>query len=101
VLSDLDEKPGESLAWLREGLDPPSLWTRLRASEGREAEDAATTAAMLRVVASTKLYLKSRLPAEMVEEMGIVPFESGAELENLLRQRRRCYFISAAERVRS
>ena len=99
VLSDLDEKPGESLSWLRDGVDPPTLWARLRSPEGLDAEDAAITAAMLRVLASTRLYLKSRLPAEMVEEMGIVPFESGAELENLLRQRRRCYLISAAERI--
>jgi len=97
VCSNLAEPPAGSLSRLVEAVDLAAARRDLRRDPGHDAYSARVLAQALE---RGPVYLKSRLPAEVVESLGMTPIESDAELSRLAASRRYCVVIEEAQRLR-
>jgi hypothetical protein len=97
VCCDLDEPPAGSFEALVDSMDFAAVARELHNSAAADARPAMVLAQALE---RGPVYLRSRLPAEVVESLGMTPIESDAELSRLVAGRRHCVVIEEAQRVR-
>jgi hypothetical protein len=89
--------PGESFDRLREAVDFAAVARGLRGAAGPDARAALILAQALD---QGSVYLRSRLPADLVESLGMTPVVADAELSRLAAGRRHCVVIEEAQRLR-
>lgn len=94
---DIDEIPGKAFDALVDVMDYGEVARKLH---DRPAEDAKAALALAQSLERGPVYLRSRLPAELVESWGITPIEDEAELARLARGRRLTIVIEEAQRLR-
>jgi nickel-dependent lactate racemase len=97
VCCDLEEPPGEAFERLRDAVDFGEVAQRLRRDPAADARPAMILAQALE---RGPVYLRSRLPADVVESLGMTPIETAAELSRLAAGRRHCVVIEEAQRLR-
>ncbi len=97
VCCELDEPPAGSYEALVDAFDLAKVSAHLRKSAAADARPALVLAQALE---RGPLYLRSDLPAEVVESLGMTPIADDAELERLARGRRHCIVIEEAQRVK-
>lgn len=94
---ELDELPGGSFESLVDAVDFADVARRLRSAAAADARPAMILAQALD---RGPVYLRSRLPADVVESLGMTPIENDAELSRLAAGRRHCVVIEEAQRLR-
>jgi nickel-dependent lactate racemase len=97
ICSELETPPGGSFERLRDAVDYAAVARGLGKARDEEARSAKILAEALE---RGPVYLHSRLPADVVESLGMTPIESGAELSRLAAGRGHCVVIEEAQRVR-
>ncbi|QDT72253.1 lactate racemase domain-containing protein [Lacipirellula limnantheis] len=96
VCSELDAKPTGPLLRLREAVDFGEVQRELARDEANEAHPALVLAKALE---EGPVYLRSKLPSELVESLGMTAIESDAELARLSAGREHCIIIEEAQRL--
>ncbi|MCC6493297.1 MAG: DUF2088 domain-containing protein [Pirellulales bacterium] len=96
ICSELAQPPRGSLNRLKNAVDFGAVLERLSGDESPEARPARVLAQALD---GGPVYLKSRLPADVVESLGMTPLESDAELSRLAVGRGHCVVIEEAQRL--
>lgn len=94
ICSDLDEGPGHALGQLIGCSDFESLERDVRNDHSADSWPAWQLA---RALQRGPVYFLSQLPADDVEEMGLAPIESLAELERLARGQSSCIVIDDSQ----
>jgi hypothetical protein len=97
VCCELEELPAGPLEKLRDAVDFAAVARKLH---GASAADARSARILARALDRGPVYLLSRLPADVVESLGMTPIENDAELTRLAASRRHCVVIEEAQRVR-
>jgi hypothetical protein len=97
VCSNLADLPAGSINRLAEAVDLAEAQRDLRRDRARDAHSARV---LVQALERGPVYLKSRLPAEVVESLGMTPIESDAELSRLAASRGHCVVIEEAQRLR-
>jgi nickel-dependent lactate racemase len=96
VCSELETPPTGPLLRLREAVDFGEVLRELSRDEANEAHPALVLAKALE---EGPVYLRSRLPSELVESLGMTAIESDAELARLAAGREHCIIIEEAQRL--
>jgi hypothetical protein len=96
LCTELDELPSGPLELLREAVDFGDVQRELSREDAAEAHAAMVLA---RALESGPVYLRSRLGADMVESLGMTPFEDDEELSRLAAGRDHCVVIEEAQRI--
>jgi len=96
VWSELDEPVGDDLARLADADDPEAIAAELAAKSG-----AAPLAAwrVLQAVQRGPVFLRSRLPPDTVEPLGLAPVASAAEMLRMASRFDACAVLDAAQHV--
>ena len=81
VISDLDQPEGPAATLLRRTQDPEEL---LRPLKKEHVADGNHILQLIEALRRARVYLLSRLPPEVVEELGMIPLASETELLKLL-----------------
>jgi nickel-dependent lactate racemase len=97
VCCDIAEAPAGAFDELRDAVDYAEVVGRLRGHATPESKPALVLAQALE---RGPVYLRSRVPAEVVESLGMTPIENDVELSRLAAGRRHCVVIEEAQRVR-
>jgi lactate racemase len=97
VCCDLEAPPGVAFERLRDAVDFGDVARRLRRDPAADAKPAIILAQALE---RGPVYLRSRLPSDVVESLGMTPIETAAELSRLAAGRRHCVVIEEAQRVK-
>lgn len=96
VCSELATPPTGPLQRLREAVDFGEVQRELSRDEANEAHPALVLAKALE---EGPVYLRSKLPSEVVESLGMTAIESDAELARLAAGREHCILIEEAQRL--
>ena len=96
VLTELSEPPPETFDRLREAVDFEDVQRVLARETG---EGVAPALALAHALERGPVYLRSRLPADLVESIGMTPIESDAELSRLAAGRDHTVVIEEAQRI--
>jgi hypothetical protein len=96
VCSELDEPPSGSLNRLLDVVDFGEVQQELLQDRTADAQPAIVLAQALEL---GPVYLRSRLPAEVVESLGMTPIDGDDELARLAAGREHCIVIEEAQRV--
>ena len=97
VLSAIDAEPGKTLQTARQLQDSAKALEHVRRHPN---EDAISTWQIVRCCQNTRMYLKSRLADELVEDLGMTPVASAAEVQRLVNQATSCIILKDAELAR-
>jgi lactate racemase len=95
VYSELSEAPEGPFDLLCEAVDFAEVARELSLDPHADAQAAIVLA---RALDRGPVYLRSDLPADVVESIGMAPIESDDELSRLASQRQRCVLIEQAQR---
>lgn len=98
VLSELQDEPGPGVRRLAGTERPASIVRRLRKERPRDMFAALQLAHALERV---KVYLLSRLPESVVEELGVAPVEDAEDVTRLLRRHPSCIVLENAQYARA
>jgi nickel-dependent lactate racemase len=96
VCCELKESPRGPLNRLKEAFDYGEVQRELARDEATEAHPAMVLAKALE---EGPVYLRSSLPSEVVESLGMTPIESDGELARLAAGRNHCIVIEEAQRL--
>jgi nickel-dependent lactate racemase len=96
LCTELDEPPSGSMTRLLEAVDFGEVQQELAQDNAVEAHPAMVLA---RALESGPVYLRSRLPADVVVSLGMTPIEDDEELSRLAAHRHHCVVIEEAQRV--
>ncbi|HEX6962130.1 MAG TPA: lactate racemase domain-containing protein [Lacipirellula sp.] len=96
LYTELDEPPSGSLNRLLEAVDFGDVQRELMQDDAVQAHPAMMLARALEL---GPVYLRSRLPADVVESLGMTPIEDDDELAHLTATRAHCVVIEEAQRV--
>jgi hypothetical protein len=96
VCTELDEPPSGSLNRLLEAVDFGEVQQALHHDD---AVNAAPAMALAKALDLGPVYLRSRLPADVVESLGMTPIENDQELARLAAGREHCVVIEEAQHV--
>jgi lactate racemase len=96
VCTELDEPPSGPLNRLLEAVDFGEVQAALHQDDAVQAAPAMTLAKALDF---GPVYLRSRLPADVVESLGMTPIEDDDELARLAAGREHCVVIEEAQHV--
>jgi len=96
ICSELARPPSGPLNRLREAVDFGEVQVELAEEDATEAHPAMALAQALDL---GPVYLRSRLPADVVESLGMTPIEDDHELTRLAAGREHCVVIEDAQRV--
>jgi nickel-dependent lactate racemase len=97
VCCELEQPPSGAFDQLVDAVDFAAVATKLRHDSATDARPAMILAQALD---RGPVYLRSRLPDDVVESLGMTPIASDAELARLASGRRHCVVIEEAQRVR-
>jgi hypothetical protein len=96
ICSELAEPPGGAFNRLLDAVDFGDVQGELTQDEEDDALSAMTLA---KALDSGPVYLRSRLPSDVVESLGMTPIEDDEELSRLVAGREHCIVIEEAQRV--
>jgi len=96
ICTELDEPPSGSLNRLIEAVDFGEVQHELLHDD---AVEAAPAMALAKALDLGPVYLRSRLPADVVESLGMTPIQDDNELARLAAGREHCVVIEEAQRV--
>ena len=96
LCTELDEPPSGSMTRLLEAVDFGEVQQELAQDNAVEAHPAMVLA---RALESGPVYLRSRLPPDVVVSLGMTPIEDDEELSRLAAHRQHCVVIEEAQRV--
>ena len=96
VYSELAEPPAGPFELLCESVDFAEIAEELSLDAHADAEAAIVLA---RALDRGPVYLRSQLPSDVVESLGMAPIESDDELSRLASRRRRCVLVEQAQRL--
>jgi hypothetical protein len=96
ICTELDEPPSGSLNRLLEAVDFGEVQEALR---HEDAVQAAPAMALAKALDFGPVYLRSRLPSDLVESLGMTPIEDDDELARLAAGREHCVVIEEAQHV--
>jgi len=96
VISELDEPPSGALNHLLEAVDFGEVQLDLLKEPDADARPAL---ALARALELGPVYLRSRLPADVVEALGMTPIADDDELARLAAGREHCIVIEEAQHV--
>ena len=96
VLSDLDQPPGPGMQILMQYEDPTEGIRPLRQAA---PEDLIPATELAEAVDWADVYLLSRLEADVVEDLFMVPLESEAEVKRLLGLEEQVLFLASAQHM--
>jgi hypothetical protein len=94
VLSTIDAAPGTTLRVARELQDAAKVLEHVRR---HPSEDAVSTWQIVQTCQQARVYLKSRLADELVEDLGMTPVASAAEVQRLVNQAASCLILNDAQ----
>lgn len=94
VLSEIEDEPGEGLKLLNGRRKASEALKTLRK---RLPPDLVSTSQLVHAVDWARVYFMSRLPADLVEELFLIPIESEREVERLLAGGGSVSFIASAQ----
>ncbi|MFN5050508.1 MAG: lactate racemase domain-containing protein [Planctomyces sp.] len=97
LVSDVELPEGPAMQMLRRTQDPENL---VRPLQREPLEDSRQAVAVIEACRRARVYLLSRLPAEVVEELGMIPLGSDAELQKLLGTVENVWLLSGAQYLR-
>jgi hypothetical protein len=97
VCCEVDEPPAGSYVSLIDAIDISAVAAKLRKSHAADARPALVLA---QAVERGPVYLRSRLPDDVVESLGMTPIASDAELARLAAGRPHVVVIQEAQRVK-
>ena len=97
VVSDLEQPEGPAATLLRRTQDPEEL---LRPLKKEHVADGNHILQLIEALRRARVYLLSRLPPEVVEELGMIPLASEAELLKLLTTIPQCLVLPSAHCAR-
>ncbi len=93
VIADLSTPDSSGLNALRRSQEPEELIKPLRKEP---TEDAVEVLQLIQAMRRIRLYLLSSLPSEVVEEFGMIPLTSSAELQKLIDSGKQTALIAGA-----
>ncbi len=96
VVSELETPPGMALSRLGTAEDAAQLLPELRKDP---SPDGVTALEMARALARGPVYLRSRLDAESVEELNIVPLTSDTQIARLVARYASCIILGNAQHI--
>jgi nickel-dependent lactate racemase len=96
LYTELDQSPSGPLNRLLEAVDFGDVQRELMQDDAVEAHPAMMLA---RALDFGPVYLRSRLPADVVESLGMTPIEDDNELAHLAAGRAHCVVVEEAQRV--
>jgi hypothetical protein len=97
VISDLEQPEGPAATLLRRTQDPEEL---LRPLKKEHVADGNHILQLIEALRRARVYLLSRLPPEVVEELGMIPLASETELQKLLTTTPQCLVLPNAHCAR-
>jgi nickel-dependent lactate racemase len=97
VLSAIAATPGTTLRTARELKEPEKVLEHLRR---HPHDDAASTWQIARACQHARVYLKSRLTDELVEDLSMIPIATAAEVQRLVNQAASCLILNDAQLAR-
>lgn len=97
VLSTIDAMPGKTLRIAQELQDPAKVLEHVRR---HPSEDAISTWQIVQTCQHVRVYLKSRLADELVEDLFMTPVGSAAEVQRLVNQASSCLILNDAQLAR-
>ena len=93
VIADVPVPEGPAATMLRRCLEPGELLKPLR----REPpEDAAEIVKLINTLSHARVYLYSQIPADIVEELGMIAIEDASELQRLTMAPKNCVVLPNA-----
>jgi len=97
ILSTIDALPGTTLRIARELQDPVKVLEHVRR---HPSEDAVSTWQIVQTCQHARVFLKSRLADELVEDLFMTPVASAAEVQRLVNQAASCLILNDAQLAR-
>jgi nickel-dependent lactate racemase len=94
ICCDLDREPGPALAALAESEDHEAALKQIRR---RNLPDAQVAARLQRASRRATVYLLSQLADDLVENLGMAPIASAAEVQRLASHHESCLLLSNAQ----
>lgn len=96
VCSAIAALPSSTFNPLRDAVDFEEVQRELATMD---ADDLPTAMTLAQALERGPVYLRSQLPTDVVESLGMTPFESDGELSRLAASRGHCVLIEDAQRV--
>ncbi|MFO0947523.1 MAG: lactate racemase domain-containing protein [Planctomycetota bacterium] len=97
LIADIAEPLGPTGRWLVDNENPWDLLHRLREAED---EDSLTTAQFAFSLSDRRIHLYSRLQADLVESLSMIPVANEREIEKLMENVPSIYLVEGADRAR-
>ncbi|MFM8724595.1 MAG: lactate racemase domain-containing protein, partial [Planctomycetaceae bacterium] len=94
LVADVESPEGPAMQILRRTQDPENL---VRPFQREPLDDSRQAIQVIEACRRARVYLLSRLPAEVVEELGMIPLGSEAELQKLLGALGPVWLLSGAQ----
>jgi len=99
LVTAIDEKPGESIRWLASSDDWSERQARFRSPEGRKADDVVAAAQLAEVLASSNVFLSSKLDPGVVESLGISAVDGRRELQTSAARSKSIWVVEDADAI--
>ena len=93
VIADLPVPEGPAATMLRRCLEPDELLKPLRREP---TEDAIEIVKLINTLSHARIYLYSQIPADIVEELGMIAIEDASELQRLTMASKNCVVLPNA-----
>lgn len=93
AIADLPIPEGPAATMLRRTQEPDELLKPLRRDS---VEDSVEITQLINALSQARVYLFSRIPPEIVEELGMIPIEDAAELQRLTAAAESCVALPSA-----
>ncbi len=94
ILSELDTPPGPAMQFLSSAESPQDA---LHAITHERPDDALAAAQLIHSLEGHRVYLLSRLEAEVVESLGMAPMADAGEVRRLVARHDSCVFLANAQ----
>jgi len=94
LCTELADRPGPALQWLRRSKDLP---TALRHIRKQRTPDASAAHELAHALERVQVYLLSRLDQAEVEELGVAPVAAAIEIARLASRHRSCILLANAQ----
>jgi lactate racemase len=99
LVTSMDENPGESVRWLASSEEWSERQARFRSPEGRKADDVVAAAQFAEVLASSNVFLASKLEPGVVEPLGISAVDGRRELQTSAARSKSIWVVEDADAI--